>query len=190
MAKKNLKKILVLAVVVIMIFSLAACAPRGYISHSGGYVGPFKYSGSCGVPGNIAWQFPELNTPQEDGKMYFMFNDTLYHLRSTKDFRAVYSGDTLIGVLLEIPDEWQTIYRRVYGGISFIYENYLFFNFRRYRGSKFGLQDYSPQHSKQEFYRFNLNTGENEEIRLTQFVEALQKIDSNWEINPDYKGER
>jgi len=201
---KKAKLLVVLIATVLAISMLASCVPRGFnrdfspkivrISDSEIIVEPLP---------NIASQFHELNGFEhyrKDG-YYFILNDYEYTIL----FRQTYPGSGLrvgatvyrhsdkkveIGQFVKITERWQTHRQYASFGLPFLVENYLYYNLGR---TKIGFHlsgGLSAGYSKEEFYRFNLNTGENEKVSLTQFVEALQKIDSNWVIDPSYRGER
>jgi len=199
--KYTLIGIIMTGFLVIVFTGCTSCAPSGFLRS--GAPPPIIYNGNW-VGSLILWtQFPELNSPEswdETGRHFISFNGEIYSLKVETTLSAtdglqigviVFREDEKIGQFVDIPEEWRTGSKHVSFSRIFLYENYLYYNLTRWRTEFFLFAHaFMETYTREEFYRFNLNTYENEEIRLTQFVEALQTIDSNWAINPDYKGER
>ena len=175
-------------------FVLVGCAPSGF--HRG-WEYPFSISGFPNHPPDISVQFPDLNDEfdqawWEASDLFFMFEDRLHHVNRITG--SIYNGEVSLGRLVEIGEEWRTDQQQASYQIILLHGNHIYYSLHknktifRFMGS--GWFDHRANYSRNEWHRFNLNTGGNEEIRLTQFVEALQTIDSNWVIHPNYRGER
>lgn len=73
----------------------------------------------------------------------------------------------------------------------FLYGDYLYYYFKIIHFKRFGMSDWiwlDNRYIRYEFYKFGLQTGENEDITLKEFVEALHAVYNTCEINPNYKG--
>ena len=167
-------------------FVLVGCAPSGFLNNGAGGTHPLYYNGPSEFAiYSIRQQFYELN--KHEYTVFFIFDDEIHSLEKG----IIYREATVVGKLVEITEEWRTTQRYVQMRANFVYENYLFY-WRTKTQSRFALfaHAFRRVYSRNEYFRFCLLTGNNEEIRLTQFVEALQTIDSNWVINPNYRGEK
>jgi len=184
------KKVLCLGIAIIMLFAaigLVGCSPSGFLR---GESHPLIFNGEQGTGiQNIAQQFPELNNFESfpSGRQYFLFDGKLHFIENRTAFREAIA----IGQFIEISDDWDTNRRHFYvRGPMFLYGEHLYYYIEKVIVG-FGFEhNLRRLYRRNEFFRFNLVSTTIEEISLTQYVNSLQNIDSNWAICPDYKGER
>ena len=186
-------------IVVMMTLILVGCAPTGFLRAN--LPGPLIYKGNWdNAVGTLAEQFPSLNTnlPFAPTRMYFLFESEKHFVElervsytSIKVFSiTVFQGNLKLGKFVEIPERWRTGLRHISAHQIFLHNGYLYYNYTWWQ-TRFAIaSSFSMTFTREEFFRFNLNTGVNTQIRLTQFVKSLQQIDSNWAINPAYRGRR
>ena len=180
----------VILAVLIGSFVLVGCAPSGF--HRGTEP-PIVFTGDGErIEINLFTQFPQLNPDFVATARWFEFNYKIYYIVRVGFVWTIYRQEDSSVVIGELSNSYE-----LFGGgqtrMPFLQDNFLFYHISRVHFRGFGLQDWTwwrREYTAFHFFRFNLNTGENEEIRLTQFVEALQTIDSNWVINPNYRGEK
>jgi len=192
-----------LTAAILVIATLVACAPRGYYRDNPDIMYMQNGKAILAQRPNIVSQFPELNSYEHYQKddYYFSKNDHLY----TIIFRRTNPGSgnrveatvfrdldkqNKIGRFIEITKQWQTPQQYASYGLPFLLDSNLYYHLGRAKEGFYLSHNMTALYFSNEYYRFNLDTGANEKITLTQYVEALQQIDINWIINPKYKGER
>jgi len=167
----------------------------GGILGGGDAVLPIIYIGDgSGSSFGISTQFHELNDLdilKETGKEFFVFNNKTYSVEIVGRFTGphhkalVFRDSEHIGRFVEGTETNRTFgYNKI-----FLHEEYLYYIFVR-RGTVGFIMDWRTPIQRNEYYRFNLLTGQNEQITLTQYVETLQIYNSNFIINPEWSGER
>ena len=183
-------------ILVIVFTGCTSCAPSGF------YRGPspIVYDGEEWNIITIVTQFPELNNIETlaEGKMYFLYNDKIHFIeieRAQNNYLshvniATFSEHEKIGEFIEILKEWRTSGNTAIFNMIFLHTNHLYYQFIREEWGFYFSHNMRAVFKRYEFYRFNLDTGKNEEISLTQYVQTLQIFDNNFKISPDYKGER
>jgi len=186
-------------VVVLVIPMLASCAPRGFYRDTP----PIVYIGHGEISStDITTQFPDLNIFDHYLTSFrFIFNGQVHTIEykemnpwgSPRVEATVFQDTDMeneIGQFVEVTNEWRAHNHYAGLGLPFLLKNYLYYDLGRAKEGFHFSDGLRALYFSNEYYRFNLDTGANEKITLTQYVEALQQIDINWAINPNYRGER
>ena len=123
----------------------------------------------------------------ETGKEFFMFNNQYYAVKINCRFTShqeaiVFRGDEQIGHFVARERISERSFGYAYGSM-FIHKNHIYYTFIHFRA--LGWRVSVRRH---EYFRFNLLTGQNEEISLTEFVETLQLYNENFIIDPEWRG--
>ena len=203
---KKANRLLLLIIIFIMCLGiLGGCGtPKGYVDRDSNYFSPtpFSYSDEERIElPRLYTQFPEFEAetlPKEYRKTWFSFSGEKYYL-----FERPYPNNGKVSIYKEaeidekIGDFVDIRKQHKRRGVAlyqpFLYEDFLYYHFQIIGIKRLGLSDwiwYDKSFVRYEYYKFDLKTGENEEITLTKFVEALHAIDDKWEINPNYEGEK
>jgi len=173
-------------ILVIVFTGCTSCAPSGYVRNA---PPPIIINGS---PGNLISQFPELNENSSFDIWYFNHENEVHYVKSNNAMHnffgagnsfSVYndSNNEHLGnfvIITPIREDEQISLRTV-----FLFEHHLYYYF--IRGVKvsavFNHQGFIIA-NKFEFYRFDLHTGENEEISLQIFFESFKAINPSIEL--------
>jgi len=181
----------------------SGCTPRGYFANSGGER-PIIYVGNhLSRPPSVAIQFPDLNYNNywqgDTSELHFIFEQQLHLIKITRASPLsamlisieVTRDEVLLGGFVDIPEDWRVSGRYAMLGFVFLHESYIYYHLLWSR-TVFHPFRHGFRHpvTRYEYYRFNLLTGQNEQITLTQYVETLQIYNSNFIINPEWSGER
>ncbi len=204
----------VIASIILLCGMLTGCgAPKGYSKAAAPIIG-VQYN--SGVSFRIFQQFPDLNTVENpEGNLItnynqnFLYNGQMYCIESLvpnpkKDsiystwhwVYTVYKSDgEKIGVLTSNLDKGASSQAIL---ICFLNEQYIYYQYKAARETKKlvrptadGFYEY-VHYEKYAFFRFNLETYENEEITLDLLFEKLVEVIPNpnnkeLRLNPNYK---
>lgn len=167
----TLKTISITALLLVTVVIFSGCVPKP----PNGYV----QSKDAPISGHNYWlylQFTDLNpfATQSSREMYFRYENEIYYVIDEKyslGEYVVYKDVEIVGNFVKAEDAR-------YDAI-FLNENFLYYCFRLVKYKIYYA--FSPDGFKQtaiyykyEFYRFNLDTGQNESININQFYDKLR----------------
>lgn len=188
------------SILLVCAFLLTACGvPEGYRDYG---IQLIDYDGSGYGTFFLDSQFSNENSSFSElavDKLYFSYNETLYYVAGSGgeefyEFRlcgnySVYKDDgkEQIGAFVFIEKNKNTKMIAIYDAI-FLSEKYLYYGFKKCLDKKkfvISPDGFALTHTyyKNEFYRFDLDTGENESVSLGVFFEKLQAVDSTATLN-------
>jgi len=223
--KKDIRKIKVLIIFAATCGVLVFCGvvtyallrgripPKGYgrhtpILHISHFSDDSTGRGEANV--SIIEQFPELNSSYKaNNGIQFMYKEQVYYVEPERkglthefnNYYTVFQDDrSELGSFIKPLIEYEGV--NWYCGTTFLDDNYLYYSYRKHMLGKetLGFGEWTfivrKQFYRYEFYRFDLETGENESIGVELMFEKLCKIHDNigpqnveFKINPKYRGQ-
>jgi len=192
-----MKKVGILGMLMIMLFGVVGCvAPRGYHRV---FSRPHPI---IDIP-NLITQFPNLNTIHSHNltisdRLFLELDNNKYYITAYgigygerrgfwgNNRYSIYEyannqhiGDFIIPIMPTTQGYWRTFSLGV-----FLYEYHLYYIYRVTR-ERFWLFNHELRrnYERYEFHRFNLLTGENEELTLDQFFATVRAVNPNAVLN-------
>ena len=174
-------------------FINARIPPKGYSK----YNSPISYGLYTSY--TLGQQFPDINPPPsvKTDKQYFLYKGELHYVKAQDSESGVRipnfsafkdTGNKRIGDFIIFGEEWGTEKKRIYYDATFLYDSYLYYGLNRtvyktyYKFTPEGFK-HKKVYYKYEYYRFDLETGKNQEISLDIFFEKLHEINNNVWLN-------